>query len=383
MQHIKPTYINRILVILMIGLCLPAQAAETINIDMFVGEVRSLGTKPINRIAVGAGKILRADVVSGGELLVIAEGKGSSYLKLWYEDDTRADYNIRVSEQDPEQRVAMQDMIRIKVQMIEFRKSAASRLGINWDKIASGPTFALAGDATGSTLFRPTADSILGTGANSLPFEVKPFSTYFGISSGIASQINFMAAKGDAVTIAEPTLTCVNGGSAKFLSGGEIPYSTVNANGQVNVEFKEYGIKLDIYPRASQDGNIYTEIISELSQPDPSLIAANGIPALLSRKTESQMNVRDGQTIVISGLLSTESGKTKSSIPGLGDIPLLGALFSNYDYQHDLSELVIFVTPEIVKPKTLGGNAHQVQMHGDSRERLRKIANKLKYSIME
>lgn len=383
MQYLKTPPIRHVVAILMFSVCLPLQAAEVVNIDMFVGEVRSLGNQPVSRIAVGAGKVLRADVVSGGELLVIAEGKGSSYLKLWYEDGTHADYNVRVSEQDPEQRVALKDMIRIKVQMIEFRKSAASRLGIDWAKVASGPTFAVAGDLTGNTLFRPAGDSILGAGANSLPLEVKPFSTYFGISTGIASQINFMASKGDAVTIAEPTLACVNGGSAKFLSGGEIPYSTVNANGQTSVEFKEYGIKLDIYPRASEDGNIYTEIVSELSQPDPSLVSATGIPALLSRKTESQMNVRDGQTVVISGLLSSESGKTKSSIPGLGDIPILGALFSNRDYQHDLSELVIFVTPEIVKPEELGGTAQQKILHDNSRSQLRKVAKKLKYSIME
>lgn len=376
-------YCKPVLVILLLSIGAPALAVDVVNIDMFVGEVRSVSRKPVDRVAVGAGSVVRAKIVDSSELLLIAESKGSSYLKLWYKDGRRATYNIRVSEQDPEQRVALEDMIRIKVQMIEFRKSAASELGINWNKAASGPTYALAGDAVSSTLFRPPGDPVLGAGANPLPFEVEPFSTYFGISTGITSQINFMKARGDAITIAEPTLTCVNGGNAKFLSGGEIPFSTVNANGQSNVQFKQYGIKLDIFPRASQDGNIYTEIVSELSQPDLSIIGTDGVPALLSRRTESQMNVRDGQTIVISGLLNVESARNKASIPGLGDIPLLGALFSNYDYQNDLTELVLFVTPEIVTPEEIGRTARQVKMYNDSRKTVRKVARKLKYSIME
>lgn len=372
-----------LLAFLLLSLGAPAYAANVVNLDMFVGEVRSLTHKPVDRVAVGAGSVLRAKVIEGAELLVIAEAEGSSYLKLWYKDGKRATFNIRVSERDPEQRVLLKDMIRIKVQMIEFRKSAASELGINWDKAANGPTYALAGDAVSSTLFRPAGDLFPGAGVGNLPFEVEPFSTYFGISTGITSQINFMKVRGDAVTIAEPTLTCVNGGSAKFLSGGEIPFSSVNANGQANTLFKEYGIKLDIYPRAGKDGNIYTEIVSELSQPDLGLIDSNGVPALLTRRTESQMNVRDGQTIVISGLLDVESGKNKSSIPGLGDIPLLGAVFTNYDYQHDLRELVLFVTPEVIKPDAFGRSAREVKLYNDSRAEVRKVAKKLKYSIME
>ncbi len=93
MQYLKSISIQRIVAIFMFSVCVPSQAEDVVNIDMFVGEVRSLGSQPVSRIAVGAGKVLRANVVSGGELLVIAEGKGSSYLKLWYEDGTHADYN--------------------------------------------------------------------------------------------------------------------------------------------------------------------------------------------------------------------------------------------------------------------------------------------------
>lgn len=358
----------------------PAWASKTSNLDLFVGEVHSLGSVAVNRVAVGSGKVVRVEAVSGGELLIIAEGKGSSSLKLWLKNGSQQNYNIRVSEHDPEQRVTMQDMIRIKVKMIEFRKTATTDLGIKWLDSINGPAVATIGDFNSNSLFRPAASGINIDG--NLPLEVNKFTSYFGITTGITSKINLLANRGDAVTIAEPVLTVVNGGSAKFLSGGEIPYSTVSSNGQVNVEFKEYGIKLDIIPRASRDGNIYTEIKSELSRPDPGLMV-DGIPALLSRKTESQMNVISGQTIVLAGLLSANTSKTKDGLPWISNIPYIGSLFGSTNYEDDITELVLFVTPEIVTPADLGGNTRQKALQSRSDERLDKIGKKLKYSIME
>lgn len=382
MRYIKSNLSVRLCVIFILVFSQLSVANDVINMDMFVGEVRSLGKKTVNRVAVGAGSVIRAET-AGPELIVIAEGAGSSYLTIWYSNGKQAVYNVRVSEHDPEHRVQMQNMIRVKVQMVEFRKTATDDLGIDWLKEGiRGPTFGAVGDLTGNTLFRPPTDPLLGLGTNVLPLEVKPFSTYFGISTAITSRINFLASRGDAITIAEPTLTVVNGGNAYFLSGGEIPYSTVSATGQVNVEFKEYGIKLNVLPRASQDGNIFTEIKTELSQPDD-VLSVGGIPALLTRKTESQMNVHDGQTIVISGLLSAESAKVKNTVPGLGDIPFLGAIFSNYSFEHDITELVLFVTPEVVKGDAIGGTEHQQKLLLQSRERLQKLGKKLKYSLME
>lgn len=350
------------------------------NIDMFVGEVRSLGQADVKRVAVGAGSVIRAEVVSGGELLVIAEGKGSSYLNLWYKNGTKVSYNIRVSESDPEERVLMKDMIRVKVRMVEVRKSATRDLGIDWLKSGvNGPTFGVLGDITNNNIIRPQIPA--GLGQVALPAG-DVWTTYFGIASTISSQLNFLATRGDAITVAEPTLTCVNGGSAKFLSGGEIPYSTVNANGQVNVEFKEYGIKLDIFPKASKEGNIYTRLVAELSQPDDARIIG-GVPALLSRKTESQLNVRTGETIVISGLLSAEQGYTKDTVPGLGDIPIVGSLFSNKVVRNNLNELVLFVTPEVVSQEELSGNSRQQRLQVEANKRMQKLGKKLKYSILE
>ena len=344
----------------------------TQNIDMFSGEVKVLGQVSVTRVAVGDGGVIRAEVLSDGELLVIAQSPGSSSLRLWHSDKGQSDYNIRVSETDPETRFRMEKMVRMKVKMVEFRKSALGRLGIDWSDSADGPALSVAGDIVTNSLFRPANEGF----AQALPNAVKPFSTYFGVASNISSRINFLASNGDAVTIAEPVLSCANGGTARFLAGGEVPYPTVGANGQSAVEFKEYGIKLNISPRIDSAGNVMTLIDTEISQLDPA-VSVQGAPGLLTRRAQTQVNVRSGQTIVISGLLSSETSKDQDVLPGLGRIPLLGSLFRSKSTRSLASELVIFVTPEVIDPVAVSTSAHQQSLDRDTNEHLDRARQSL------
>ena len=193
--------------------------------DLFVGEVRVFGRVDVSRVAIGNGAIVRAEVLDSGELLVIAQSPGSTSLRLWNKDGTQADFNIRVSESDPETRVRMERMVRMRVRLVEFKRSALGRLGIRWSDSASGPTLGIAGDAIGNDLFRPGGDGAI----EGLPNTVRPFSTYFGVASEITSRINLLASNGDAITLAEPVLSTTNGGSASFLAGGEVPYPSTGA----------------------------------------------------------------------------------------------------------------------------------------------------------
>lgn len=337
----------------------------TRNVDMFAGEVRVLGVVDVSRVAVGNGGIVRAEVLKTGELLVIAQTTGSSSLHLWHKDKRQSNFNIRVSETDPETRVRMERMVRMKVRMVEFRKSALGSLGINWGDSTAGPTLATAGDLVGNNLFRPASEGF----AQALPSTVKPFSTYFGIASNITSRINFMASRGDAVTLAEPVLTSTNGGTASFLAGGEVPYPSVGANGQSTVEFKEYGIKLNVSPQIDSAGNVRTLVETEISQIDQAL-SVNGTPGLLTRRAQTQVNVRSGETIVISGLLSSEQSKDVDSIPGIGRLPVIGALFRSQNTRKAVSELVIFVTPEVIEPQSQSLSMREQQFYDRSAEQL-------------
>jgi len=344
---------------------------QTENIDMFAGELRVFGKVSVNRVAVGNGDIIRAEVLGTGELLVIAQKSGSTSLHLWHNDKTQSNYNIRISESDPETRFRMEKMVRMKVRMVEFRKSALGRLGIEWDSVANGPTFATAGDLITNSLFRPANDAI-----NGLPNAVKPFSTYFGVASNITSRINLLASTGDAVMLAEPILSCASGGTASFLAGGEVPYPTTSSNGQTVVQFKEYGIKLNISPRVDTAGNVQTMIDTEISSLDPAL-SVQGAPGLLTRRTQTEVNVRSGQTIVISGLLSAEQSKDIDRVPGIGRLPIIGELFKSRNTRNAVSELVIFVTPEVNDPAQNGMTAQQEAIYQNSQQRVEQARQRL------
>lgn len=323
----------------------PIRSVDTRELDLFVGQVDVLGEVSVSRVAVGQGSIIRAEVLKSGELMVIAQNPGSSSLRLWHHDGRQSDFNIRVHESDPTTRVRMEPMIRMRVRMVEFRKSALGRLGIDWSDSINGPGFATAGDVIGNNLFRPDVEGFEG-----LPNTVNPFSTYFGIATNVTSRINLLASNGDAVTLAEPVLTARNGGTASFLAGGEVPYPSVGTNGQTVVQFKEYGIKLNVAPRVDQFGHVHAMVETEISQLDQA-VSVQGAPGLLTRRAETQVNVRSGETIVISGLLSSDSSDDIDRLPGIGNLPVIGALFKSESRRSSVSELVIFVTPEVVEPE--------------------------------
>jgi len=343
----------------------PIERVRSERLDLFAGEVSVLGKVSVTRVAIGNGDIVRAEVLDGGELLVIAQAEGSTSLRLWHDDGRQSDYNIRVSASDPETRVRMDRMVRMRVRMVEFRKSALGRLGIDWADSTAGPGFAAAGDAIGNNLFRPASE-----GFGNLPNTVQPFSTYFGIASNITSRINFLASNGDATTLAEPVLTASNGGTASFLAGGEVPYPSVGANGQTVVQFKEYGIKLDVAPRIDSAGNVRTVVQTEISQLDPA-VSIQGAPGLLTRRAQTEVNVRSGETIVISGLLSSESSSDVDRVPGIGRLPIIGAFFRSTNRRDTVTELVIFVTPEVIDPADELLQAREQRRFEDSTHALR------------
>lgn len=345
---------------------------KTVNIDMFIGEVKVFGTVDVSRVATGNGNILRVEVLDTGELMVIAQAEGSSSVRLWHRDGEQSDYNVRVSSVDPETRVREETMIRMRVRMIEFRKSALGKLGIDWSDSTSGPGFAVAGDALGNAYFRPESAAMF----SALPNTVQPFSSYFGVAANITSRINFLASTGDATTLAEPVLSTMNGGSASFLAGGEVPYPSIGSNGQTVVQFKEYGIKLLVSPSIDASGLVRTVIDTEISQLDPA-VSVQGAPGLLSRKAKTEVNVRSGETIVISGLLSSDSSKDIDKIPGIARLPVIGQFFRAQSARNAVNELVIFVTPEIIGARAELITQRQQEFLGTSSRRIEAAHHQL------
>lgn len=348
------------------------------NIDLFVGEVKILGKVYVDRVAIGKAGIVKLEILSTDELLVIGEQAGSTSIRLWNKDGSHTDHNIRVTAEDPEKRVRMDSMIKMSVKMVEFRKSALSKLGIVWSDDMAGPTFTTVGDFASNSMFRPTQSVIDGA---QLPLRVKPFTSYFGIATTLTSRINLLASDGDAIVLSEPVLSCINGGSAKFISGGEYPIPVTNKNGGTSVEFKQYGIKMDISPKANSQKQIYTTIKTEVSEIDQATTVME-VPGILINETETIVNVHSGQTIVISGLLKAKQGRGTSKVPGLGDLPVVGGLFRTNDVLQEMSEMVVFLTPEVVEvEKTYDQRAErlmEIRQHT-----VGELGKRLEFNIMD
>jgi pilus assembly protein CpaC len=170
------------------------------------------------------------------------------------------------------------------------------------------------------------------------------------MTSIITSTINMAVNNGDAFVLAAPELSTRSGGKAEFLAGGQIPVvSPASGTAPATVQFKDYGIKLSIEPVTDEKGNVSATLDTEISSVDPS-VAVMGNPGFLTRKTKSQFNVQEGQTIVISGLVNTELAKDISKLAGLGNLPILGALFRSNNFRAGRTDLVILVTPTVVDP---------------------------------
>jgi pilus assembly protein CpaC len=359
----------------------------------------------LKRVAVGNGDLVDVTNIGRNEVVVIAKAEGSTSIHLWMEDGRQysvpvtigsgdaysvadtvrmllADIdNIQVhviadrvvvtgkdvhpalpgrleslkqiypqlldfTSADP---VGMRPMVLMDVQIMEFNSNALEELGIKWDNVINGPGGTWIKEVERNNYFRVLPDREPFNQMDNLPARLPGTLGYFGIATTIASQINLMVNQGKAVNLASPKLSARSGGSAKFLVGGEIPIPVPQGFGQYSIDFKEYGIKLDIEPVVNSSSEISTRLLAEVSRIDPS-VTVQGVPGFLTRRSESEINVRAGDTIVISGLIDSQAAKSVEKFPLLGDIPVLGKLFRSDGFRGNKTELVMFVTPRIISP---------------------------------
>jgi pilus assembly protein CpaC len=171
--------------------------------------------------------------------------------------------------------------------------------------------------------------------------------------------INALEQRGLARSLAEPNLTALSGDTASFLAGGEYPIPVSGTNNSISVEYKRYGVGLAFTPTVLRDGVINLKIEPEVSQFDVNNAIALGpglppVPALIVRRASTTLELRDGQSFVIGGLLQNINKANQEQIPWLGDVPVLGALFASRSFQKDETDLAIIVTPRIVRPARPG-----------------------------
>ena len=171
---------------------------------------------------------------------------------------------------------------------------------------------------------------------------------------------------GYAYTLAEPSLVALSGHTASFLAGGEFPYPASNNNGDVKIEYREFGVRLKLTPTVLDNQNIMLKVAPEVSELDfVSGIQTGGVavPSLRVRRTDTAVQLASGESFIISGLISTRTANSADKFPGLGDIPILGAFFRSTRFEREDKELIMIVTPHLVRP--LAAQARLPELPGE------------------
>ncbi len=348
-----------------------------------VGQSLLMRYPEAKRVAAGDGNVIDVKVFEDTrEILVLGKKEGVTDLRIWSRDGSTLAYLVRVlgipeaAPTAPSQTLEAQSTILIKAKLIEVKKTALRDIGVDWADIAAGPVFGTLDEFVTNEHFRVVPDGV--EGLSGLPLELGTNNHYFAMTTVVESVINLLVNNGDARLLAEPTLTCINGGQADFLVGGEVPIPVQNQDGALNVIFKQFGIILNVEPRANELGLIRTKVGVEVSSVDKA-ISVLGIPGFATRKTNTEMNVQSGETMIVAGLFSSEDAKTVVKVPGLGSIPVLGELFKSRQFRRGESELVVLVTPQII-----GADADAVKTGEQRFEDLkREYSERLKFKLAD
>lgn len=341
--------------------------------------IRSPGVK---RVSAGDGATVDIKVFDDTqEILVLGRKAGTTDLRIWARDGSSIAYLVQVLGivdpiDAPTPSLQAESTILIKAKLIEVRKSALRDVGVDWADVAAGPIFGTLDEFVTNENFRLVPPGVEGLGG--LPLNLGTNNHYFAMTTVVDSMIHLLVNRGDARLLAEPTLTCINGGQADFLVGGEVPIPVQNQDGALNVVFKQFGIILNVAPQANAAGLIRTKVGVEVSSVDKAN-SVLGIPGFATRKTHTEMNVQSGEPMIIAGLFSAEDAKTVVKVPGLGSLPILGELFKSRQFRRGETELVVLVTPQII-----GADSDAVRDEEQRYDRLKREADEtLKFELKD
>jgi pilus assembly protein CpaC len=381
--------------------------------------------KPVMRVAIGLGDIAEATAISPTEIMLNGKASGETSLIIWDTTGGRQFFNVTVrasasaandnldavrrelrmelpgqtlnissengsvllrgtvKDLDSSRRAvkiastggnvvnlldvnvpASEPQILLKVRFLSVDRSKETQLGINLFNNGLGNT--LGAITTGQ--FSPPSTSATGTVISS---DLNLMAFFPGLS-GFGATIEALETKIGAQVLAEPNLLAANGKQASFLAGGEYPYPVVQggsggAGASVTIIFKEYGIRLNFIPTITPRGTIRLQVAPEVSALDTTheiQISGFEVPAITTRKMNTEVELVDGQSFVIGGLLDNTESETFTKIPFLGDIPVLGKFFQSMDKTKANTELIVIVTPEIVAPISAGAPVPELKFPG-------------------
>ena len=386
-----------------------ACAAEPVEVSL--NESKYMAASGITRLAVGNPAIADVQLLSSGDFLLVGKKAGTTSLIVWSDGGRRTEYTVYVAGNDRGMASAIQDAIgypKVHVQMIEDRVMLRGKVENQYEhdsalKIAGLYT---GGDGSGvidllemehpsqirleaqiieinsdytknlgiqywSQTPGSNSNSDSSTGNSNSGITVGTAGLFYGgedfssnrkhggwLGSHVANvnvTLQALINEGKARILSRPSITTMSGKAANILIGGRIPIPVSDGNGNVSIDWHEYGMKLNIEPVVDSEDKITSKVHAEVSTLDYShgvKIDSFSVPGIATREAESEVNVRSGMTMAIGGLINSEDAKIVSKIPLLGDLPIIGRFFRHTSNTRDKRELIILITPTLVADDT-------------------------------
>lgn len=386
-----------------------ACAAEPVEVSL--NESKYMAASGITRLAVGNPAIADVQLLSSGDFLLVGKKAGTTSLIVWSDGGRRTEYTVYVAGNDRGMASAIQDaigypkvhvqmiedrvmlrgkvenqyehdtalkiaglytggdgsgvidllemehpsQIRLEAQIIEINSDYTKNLGIQYWSQTPGSN-----SNSGSSSDNPNNNITVGTAG--LFYGGEDFSStrkHGGWLGSHVANVNVtlqaLINEGKARILSRPSITTMSGKTANILIGGRIPIPVSDGNGNVSIDWHEYGMKLKIEPVVDSEDKITSKVHAEVSTLDYShgvKIDSFSVPGIATREAESEVNVRSGMTMAIGGLINSEDAKIVSKIPLLGDLPIIGRFFRHTSNTRDKREVIILITPTLVADDT-------------------------------
>jgi pilus assembly protein CpaC len=323
----------------------------------------------VRQVAIGDPAVADVEVISGRELLVTGKAPGATSLLVWPEgaaEPLARDVRV-VPPSLVRTEVPGDAQVQIDIRVVELSRRHLKQAGIQIARSTMNTTYALSppGLLSGISGGQDTGFA-LESAAGFLPV-AQAFSLVFGDArEGILAVLSILEANGFAHVLAEPSLVALSGQTASFVVGGEFPIPVAqgsSSNGAISVEFKEFGIRLKLTPTVLASDRIVLKVAPEVSELDFTTgveTAGVTVPGLITRRADTTIQLGDGESFAIGGLISKNLTANIDKLPFLGDLPVLGAFFRSTRLDRQEKELLMVVSPHLVRPMAAGAGTPQL-----------------------
>ena len=338
--------LTSVLTVVVLALAAPVAAQDVTPLDLVIGRSYPITTpSPITNIAVANPEVADVVVIRAGEMVINARNPGETDAIIWQENGSRQHYRIQVRSPSERQQIV------VGIKFAEVRRDVLHELGVS----------ALYRDddvRVGTGVFRndnafDSDGNVVVPGAGQFLSILTDFNT-----DKLLGFLEAQEQRGNARTLAEPSIMAGNRDSASFLAGGELPIpvaqgGTSDEGARIAIQYKEFGVRLSFVGEIINDSLVKVTLSPEVSSLDfTNAITISGfrIPAFRTRRVHTTVDVKRNQSLIISGMFNEERERVRTGVPGLMDLPIIGALFGSTRWQRNESELLVIVTPDLFDP---------------------------------